>query len=75
MSNDIRAGHEWFGYREAAQYVGLTERQLRRAVSAGKVSYTRPGLAVLFSREQLDDFIERSTIPAKPRDTRFELSP
>jgi excisionase family DNA binding protein len=54
----------WFRYAEAAEYCGITERQMRRAVQAGKVAYTRPGLAVLFTREQLDEFIERSTIPA-----------
>lgn len=43
---------------------GITERQLRRATSLGRLSYTRPGLVVLFSDEHLRDWLERSTVKA-----------
>lgn len=63
--SSIHPVHEWLAYREAANYVGLTERQLRRAVAAGKVTHARPGLAVLFRTQWLDEFLERATVVAK----------
>lgn len=55
-------GYRWVGgYRHGAAYLGCSERQLRRWVQQGRVEHTRMGLAVLFTREQLDAFVARST--------------
>lgn len=44
--------------------MGITERQLRRATQTGKLSYVRPGLRVLFSEDDLLDWLERSRVRA-----------
>ena len=44
-------------YAEAAEYLGVSERQLRRWTAARRVPHTRLGLAVQFSPEQLDEFV------------------
>lgn len=43
---------------------GITERQLRRATTLGRLTYTRPGLVVLFSDDHLREWLERSTVKA-----------
>ena len=51
-------------YDEAAKYVGVSRRQLERAVSARRVEHVKIGNSVSFTVEALDDFIARSTRPA-----------
>lgn len=46
------------------QGMGITERQLRRAVATGKISYSKPGLRVIFSEDNLREYIERSAVKA-----------
>jgi excisionase family DNA binding protein len=56
---------EWIGgYDEAAIYMHSTPRQVRRWRSEGKISCVRMGGRVQFTKQQLDEFIERSTITA-----------
>jgi excisionase family DNA binding protein len=56
-------GHRWVGgFREGAAYLGCTERQLRRWVQQGRVSHTRMGAAVRFSKIQLDQFVESTSV-------------
>jgi excisionase family DNA binding protein len=58
-----REGYEWIGgFREAAAYIGCTERQLRRWVQSGRVGHTRMGAAVRFSKEQLDAFVQDTSV-------------
>jgi len=52
---------KWMGYEEAAAYLGVPARQLRRWVPQGKVSYTRMGNRILFQAWQLDAFLQAST--------------
>lgn len=52
---------KWMGYEEAAAYLGIPERQLRRFVPQGKVPYTKFGNRVLFQAWQLDAFLQAST--------------
>lgn len=53
--------YHWYDYRTGAEYLGITERQLRRAVQAGKVEHTRLGLKLRFTAEMLDRFVAAST--------------
>jgi excisionase family DNA binding protein len=46
----------WYGYADAAQYLSVSERQLHRWVSQGRIAYCRMGLRINFSRQMLDDF-------------------
>jgi excisionase family DNA binding protein len=56
------SGYEWIGgFKEGAEYIGSSERQLRRWVQQGKVGHTRMGAAVRFSKEQLDAFVESTS--------------
>ena len=58
--------HRWFDYTSAAAYLGLSERQLRRATAAGKIGFTRlGGLRVQFSQAQLDEYIVACTVEPK----------
>jgi excisionase family DNA binding protein len=48
----------WFSYAEASDWLGMSERQLRRAVAARKIAHTRLGGArVYFSQQHLDDYV------------------
>jgi excisionase family DNA binding protein len=54
-----------FSYKEAAQHLGCSEISLRRYVSQGKVDYLKIGGRVWFTREQLEDFLNRSLVRAE----------
>lgn len=43
---------------EAARYIGVSEGTLRRWVKKGKLPYRQPGRAYLFTKEDLESFIE-----------------
>lgn len=58
------ATREWYTFETAAEYLGASERQIRRWSQQGKVERYRLGNRTLFTREALDDFIERSRRPA-----------
>jgi len=50
----------------AAKYQ-VSERQFRRAVQAGKISYARPGgLRVLLTGEDIEQFILGSRVEVQP---------
>jgi len=51
--------------REAATYLGVTERRMRRAVGFGEVAYVKVGKLVRFRREGLDAYIEAQRVPAR----------
>lgn len=57
-------GYTWLTYPEAATYCGISERAMRRAAQERKVEFTRLGLRTLFTREQLDAWVRRSTSDA-----------
>lgn len=43
---------------------GVTSRMLRRSVEQGRISYRKPGLRVIFSSVDLQEFLDRSTVKA-----------
>lgn len=49
--------HEWLTPAQAADYLGVTERQVKRWSQAGKLPHTKMWLRLQFSREQLDAFV------------------
>ena len=53
--------YHWYDYKTGAEYLGISERRLRRAVQAGKVEHARMGLRVQFSAEMLDAYVAAST--------------
>lgn len=65
MSTDVhpalRERHQWMDWPTAAAYLGITQRQLRRAVEGRKIAFTRMGRDIRFTREQLDAFVEAAT--------------
>jgi excisionase family DNA binding protein len=56
-----------FTLREAASYLGVTERRMRRAVERREVPFTKIGKLVRFRQADLDKFIEANLVPAKGR--------
>ena len=57
------SARRWFDTAEAAQYLGLSERQVIRARQTGKLGYTRlGGLHARHSQEQLDAYIVACTV-------------
>lgn len=63
MSVQHTGARRWFNYEEAASYLGLSVRQVKRARESGKLGCTKlGGLHVRFSQEQLDAYIEACTI-------------
>lgn len=44
--------------------MGITPRQLKRAVETRRLSCIKTGLRVLFTEEQLAEFVEKSTLRA-----------
>lgn len=53
----------WYDFAEAAVYLGMSERQLRRLTPSGQIGFTRlGGLRVSFSQEQLDEYIAACTV-------------
>jgi excisionase family DNA binding protein len=65
MSNTKTPRHEWLGYDEAPTYLGASRRQLQRWTQQKRIEHTRLGNATLFSREQLDRFVQASTVPSE----------
>lgn len=52
---------EWLNYREAAEFSGLGRTTLWTLASTGRVRAAKVGTAVRFSRESLQEFMERSS--------------
>lgn len=62
----------WYDTKQAAAYLGMTERQVRRARESGRIETTRlGGQKALHSQAALDAYVESCTTPAMPR-TRSE---
>lgn len=51
----------WLSYEEAADRTGASVRQLKRAVSLGDIGFTKVGLFVRFSQDQLDEWLTANT--------------
>jgi|LSQX01.3.fsa_nt_gb excisionase family DNA binding protein len=49
-----------FDVREAAKYIGLSERTVRTLIANGELRVARFGRSVRIAREDLDDLIERA---------------
>jgi excisionase family DNA binding protein len=66
MKTSIREPLVWLDIEQAAAYLGLTVRQVRRAQGSGRLSYTKlGGLYVKFNYEQLDAYIADCTVTAQ----------
>lgn len=49
---------------EAAEYLGVSERWIRRAVAERQVPFVKVGRFVRFSTDDLNAYIERRRVPA-----------
>lgn len=61
-AQDAPAARTWLQYPDAAVYLGISTRALKRLVSDRKISHTKLGKSVLFSAEQLDAYVEACTV-------------
>lgn len=51
-----------YNNNEAAEILGISPFSLRRKVRLKEIEYVKQGRRVLFSREALEDYIERCTV-------------
>lgn len=62
LKNNETQAHAWLDYDEAAQYLGVTRRQLERWKREGRVPHTKFPQRVVFTTAQLDAFIESCSV-------------
>jgi excisionase family DNA binding protein len=62
----MRDAKEFFDLKDAAEYLGLSTVQLRKAARKGRVTYSRLDRTHWrFLKRDLDSYIERNTFRAK----------
>ncbi len=54
--------HQFLGYSEAANYLGVTRRQLERWTRESRVPHTKFPQRVVFTTAQLDAFVESCSV-------------
>ncbi len=59
IGNENGPGSPWLSLPEAAQYLGVSKRQLQRLVARGKVRSTTVGRRRLLHRDDLDEAATR----------------
>jgi excisionase family DNA binding protein len=67
----------WFNVAEAAEYLGVTERWLRRQIDNRTIDYNQPGGRIRFRKDVLDELLDASDIPATrpmPRRRRYRTA-
>lgn len=50
-------------YNEAAEYLGVTPRHVKRLREYGQIEYIKVGRLVRFRPEALDNFVESHAVP------------
>jgi excisionase family DNA binding protein len=51
--------------RDAAEVLKISEQTVRSRIREGKLSYMRDGRKILFSRKQLEDYVNKNTLAGK----------
>ena len=51
----------WLNYSEAADFLGVSTRQVHRWVEQRRIPHTKMGLRVQFTTAQLDEFLAACT--------------
>jgi len=64
--SDTAPAPRCLGVQEAALYLDATIWAIRTLAWEGKVPFIRVGQRLLFDREDLDRYIERAKVPARP---------
>lgn len=59
-----------YGYTEAARLLGVSDRFLRRCVSAGQIRHSKLGTNVRFTRGQLEEYLRFCEQPVVRRAAR-----
>lgn len=62
------------GYDEAAAYLGVQPRMVRRLVSEKRIGYTKVGKFVRFTDEQLNAYIEANAVEPEPASPLLHLT-
>ncbi len=57
-------------YSDAAAYLGITVRHLKRLREYGQIEYVKVGRLVRFRPDALDDYIEAHAVPASDPRTK-----
>ncbi len=52
----------WFDYDTAPEYLGISQRALKRLMEQHRIEYTRLGRKTLWSPEQLDRYVESCAV-------------
>jgi excisionase family DNA binding protein len=50
----------WFTVKQLSEYIGLSERSIRTYVFRGLIPYRKPNGRILFSRKEIDRWLEAS---------------
>lgn len=61
LNNTPSPSRDWMRYEDAARYIGISERSLRRLVSNRRVPFTKLGLATLFDPAALDTWVHENS--------------
>ena len=73
VSVNTASPYEWLDTDQAAAYLGLSTRQIRRARESRRLAFVKlGGQRVFHSREMLDDFVRRATVAALAEAERGE---
>lgn len=54
----------WLTTKQAAEYLGVTDRWVKRAKDEGRLPYSKRNRLVLYERADLDAIIEAQRVPA-----------
>ena len=55
---------QWFTVPEAADYLGVSERWMRRQIDARKISFNKLGAVIRFRQSVLDELLDQGEFPA-----------
>jgi excisionase family DNA binding protein len=58
----VQVDDPFYGVEKAADYLGQTERWVRRQVEEGKIRYSKMGNTLRFRKSWLDEYIEETTV-------------
>jgi excisionase family DNA binding protein len=57
--NDRDHERRWLSVADAADYLGMSEKAIRRRIDRGAIVYTRQGTRILIDRRTLDEELSR----------------
>jgi excisionase family DNA binding protein len=55
----------WFNVSEAAEYLGVTDRWMRRQIESRTIDFNKVGGKIRFRQSVLDEILEHGDVPAE----------